>query len=116
MSLLHSAVLVLNQSYELPSICSVCRALLLILRERAQIVERLEGVVLSVSQHYAIQSVVRLYKCVHVPRRNIVLSKSNVLKRDRYVCQYFGNKTKDLTVDHIIPRSKGGLFMGKPSR
>jgi 5-methylcytosine-specific restriction endonuclease McrA len=108
MSLLHSAVLVLNQSYEPLSICSARRALLLVLRERAQIVERLEGVIRSVSQHYAVPSVVRLYKYVNVPRRNIVLSKSNVLKRDRYFCQYCGNKTNDLTVDHIVPRSKGG--------
>ena len=108
MSLLDSSVLVLNQSYEPLSVCSARRALLLVMRGRAQIVERLEGFVRSVSHHYAVPSVVRLDRYVNVPRRRIVLSKTNILKRDHYKCQYCENKTKDLTVDHVIPRSKGG--------
>ena len=108
MSLLNSAVLVLNQSYEPLSVCTVRRALLLIMRGRAEIVERLDGVVRSVSYCYSVPSVVRLDRYINAPRRRVFLSKTNILKRDHYSCQYCGSKTNDLTVDHVVPQSKGG--------
>ena len=105
---LERSVLVLNQNYEPLSVCSVRRALLLILRGKAETVEKLGGVVRSVSQAHPVPSVVRLGRYIHAPRRRVVLSKRNILKRDSYQCQYCGCKDGKLTVDHIVPRTRGG--------
>ena len=106
--MLKKPVLVLNQNYEPLSVCSVRRALLLVLRGKAETVEKLGGVIRSVSQDYPVPSVVRLGRYIHAPRRKVVLSKRNILKRDNHQCQYCGRKDGKLTVDHIVPRTNGG--------
>ena len=108
-SLLDNSVLVLNQNYEPLSVCSVRRALLLIMRGKAEAVEKLEEVVRAVSQEFAVPSVVRLERYINAPRRRVVLSKRNVFKRDRFECQYCGRRDGKLTIDHIVPRTRGGL-------
>ena len=107
-SLLDNSVLVLNQNYEPLSVCSVRRAMLLIMRGKAEAVEKLEAVVRSVSQEFAVPSVVRLERYIYAPRRRVVLSKRNVLKRDRNQCQYCGRHDGKLTIDHVVPRTRGG--------
>lgn len=106
--LLDNNVLVLNQNYEPLSVCSVRRAMLLIMRGKAEAVEKLEAVVRSVSQEFAVPSVVRLERYINAPRRRVVLSKRNVFKRDRNQCQYCGRHDGKLTIDHVVPRTKGG--------
>jgi 5-methylcytosine-specific restriction endonuclease McrA len=53
-------------------------------------------------------SVIRLRNYVKIPYKEISLSRRNVLHRDNYTCQYCGVRRHDLTIDHIIPRSRGG--------
>ena len=77
--LLEKTVLVLNQNYEPLSTCSVRRALLLILRGKAEAVEKMSEVVHSVSQDFPVPSVVRLERYIRAPRRRVVLSKRNIL-------------------------------------
>ena len=114
--MLERTVLVLNQNYEPLSVCSVRRALLLILRGKAEAVEKMGEVIHSVSQDYPVPSVVRLGRYIRAPRRRVVLSKRNILKRDNHQCQYCGSKDGKLTVDHIVPRTKGGpRDLGKTS-
>ncbi len=108
-SLLNRSVLVLNQSYEPIHICSVRRAIILIFRGRAEIVEALEDLSLrSVSSLYPVPSVVRLDIYLRIPPKPLALTKRNVLKRDGNQCQYCGTKRAKLTVDHVIPRTRGG--------
>ena len=106
--LLSKSVLVLNQNYEPLNVCSVRRALILILRGKAQAVEIAEEVIHSVRQNFPVPSVVRLERYIHAPRRRVVLSKRNVFKRDNYQCQYCGGKEAKLTLDHVVPRKFGG--------
>ena len=106
--MLEKSVLVLNQNYEPLSICSVRRALLLILRGKAEAVEKLGLVIRSVSQDHSVPSVVRLWRYIQAPRQKVVLSKRNILKRDNHQCQYCGSKSGKLTIDHIVPRTSGG--------
>ena len=106
--MLERSVLVLNQNYEPLSVCSVRRALLLILRGKAETVEKLAEVVRSVTQDHPVPSVVRLGRYIRTPRRRVVLSKRNILKRDNHQCQYCGRKDSKLTIDHIVPRTRGG--------
>ncbi len=62
----------------------------------------------TVSKKFPLPSVIRLYGFFKIPYRNIVLSRRNIMRRDENTCQYCGKKTSDMTIDHIIPRSRGG--------
>ena len=52
-------------------------------------------------------TIVRLNKYVHVPHKKVTLSRYNIYRRDDYSCVYCGSREK-LTIDHVIPKSKGG--------
>ena len=107
-SLLDNHVLVLNQNYEPLSVCSARRAIVLLFRGKAQVVEERDLRICTVSQSFPLPSIVRLELYVHVPRKNIVLSKRNIMKRDGSRCQYCGSTRGPMTVDHIVPRTLGG--------
>lgn len=102
-------VLVLNQSYEPISVCSPKKALLLCLLMKAEIVEVRKGLsIRTISTSFQYPSVIRLSGYVKRPFKSIVLSRKNILRRDDFRCQYCGSKKSDLTIDHILPRSRGG--------
>ncbi|MCX6141479.1 MAG: HNH endonuclease [Candidatus Kapabacteria bacterium] len=102
-------MLILNQSYEPISVCSTKKALLLLFLTKAEIVEdNPSGMVHTVRECYPFPSVIRLSAYLRVPFRKIELSRKNILRRDGYRCQYCGSNQSPLTVDHIIPRSRGG--------
>lgn len=102
------SVLVLNQDYTPCTICPVHRAFLLVFLKKAELISASTGMALrTVTDSYPFPSVVRLNKYVHLPYRGVVLTRQNIFRRDGFACQYCGT-TKDLTIDHIIPRSKKG--------
>jgi 5-methylcytosine-specific restriction endonuclease McrA len=106
---LSGKVLVLNQSYEPVTICSAKKAIILIYMTKAEMIAQRDGkVVHSVRNSYPYPSVIRLSRFIHVPFKKIDLSRMNILRRDNYRCQYCGAKTQDLTIDHVIPKSRGG--------
>lgn len=103
-----SKVLVLNQDYTPLTVCTVNRAFLLVFLEKAELLERDSMTEIhSVSKSYPKPAVIKIRKYVHVPYRGVVLTRYNLFKRDNYECQYCGAKV-DLTLDHLVPRSKGG--------
>ncbi|MFQ5913217.1 MAG: HNH endonuclease [Nitrospinota bacterium] len=102
-------VLVLNRSYEPLQICSGRRAITMILGGRAEAVEGDGFLVRSFHLSLRLPSVIRLQRYVRIPRRGeIAFSKRNVFRRDNHSCQYCGYQGKGLTIDHVIPRSRGG--------
>ena len=101
-------VLVLNQSYEPLTICRVRRAVMLIYRGKAEMLENGVGFVHSVSDSFPIPSVIRLAYLIRRPRRERKMTRFEVFNRDHSTCQYCGKETKQLTLDHIIPRYRGG--------
>ena len=102
-------VLVLNQNYEPLSVCTVKRAVVMVFLDRAEIIETLDGQrIRSVSTSIAVPSVVRLGAYIRVPYKRIMLSRKNIIKRDAGRCQYCGNKSVHMTVDHVIPKNLGG--------
>jgi len=102
-------VLVLNQSYEPLLVCSVQKAVILLYLQKAEIVvENMHRKLRSVSRVYPFPSVIRLNKYKRIPFKGIMLSRKNILRRDGHRCQYCGTTAAPLTVDHIIPRSRGG--------
>ncbi|MDA0711151.1 MAG: HNH endonuclease, partial [bacterium] len=84
------------------------RAIVLVFRGRAEIVESLDISIHSVSRHFPIPSVVRLDFYVRLPSKPLALSKRNVLRRDGHQCQYCGSRRGPFSIDHVLPRAHGG--------
>ena len=106
--MVNSPVLVLNQNYEPLNISRVRRAVVLLLRDKAEVLENGRGNLHSVCDVFDVPSVIRLVYFIRRPRRQRKLTKLEVFNRDRYVCQYCGRESKELTLDHVIPRRRGG--------
>ncbi len=102
-------VLVLNHNYEPLSVCHVKKAVVLLYLGKAELIEAYDGRFLhSVSLTIPFPSIVRLSIYVRVPYKKIVLSRKNVLRRDGHRCQYCNRSDVALTVDHVVPRARGG--------
>src|SRR5215211_6232438 len=103
-------VLVLNASYEPINVCTVRRAAVLILKERAEILEEGDWALHAENFTLARPVVIRLLTYVRIPRdaHRRKITRRAVFARDRWTCQYCGHERGKLTVDHVIPRSKGG--------
>jgi len=101
------SVLVLNASYEYLNVTSIKRAISLIYKKKAEIVEAIEGrVVGGRSVRMGMPSIVRMVYYIRRPFKEVPLTRKNVLLRDRQTCQFCGRSGD--TVDHLIPRSRGG--------
>ncbi len=101
-------VLVLNATYEPINVCSLKRAVVLLLKDRAEILEAGNRAMRAAGFSIPQPHVIRLLNYVKVPRGDRrKLSRRVVLARDGYRCQYCGS-TRHLTLDHVIPRSRGG--------
>ena len=102
-------MLVLNATYEPINVCTVRRAVVLLLKEKAEMIERAEFELHSESCTIARPMVIRLVAYVRIPRdtHRRKITRRAVFARDDWTCQYCGARS-NLTVDHVIPRSKGG--------
>lgn len=101
-------VLLLNVSYEPLKIISRNRAITLVVMGEATIEAAGEGMIRSPSLSIPVPEVVRLNHFVRVPyRAKIPLTNHAVLHRDKHQCGYCV-KRKGVTIDHIVPRSRGG--------
>lgn len=98
-------VLVLNASYEPLNITSWKRAVVLLIKGKA---EQLEHNSRFVYADFPLPTVIRLRQYIRVPYKEIPLTRRNILERDRHTCQYCNHKGEQLTLDHVIPRSRGG--------
>ena len=102
-------VLVLNASYEPLNVCSVRRAHVLVYKGKAEVVEELEQPLHSANDTYPWPHVIRLVNYVRVPRTvKRRISRRALFARDGWRCVYCGNAGGRLTLDHVVPRSKGG--------
>lgn len=101
-------VLVLNQDYQALTITSVQRAIILVLMQKAEMVEsEREKVIRSPSRQLPWPSIVRLKAYVRVPYKRVLLTRKNIIRRDGNRCQYCGSPDR-ITIDHVMPRSRGG--------
>jgi len=103
--------LLLNSTYEPLRVISWQRAVILWFEGKVEIVEEYSDFQLtSMSVNIKCPAVVRLFEYVNGKRHRVKFSRVNVFSRDRYTCQYCGDKpgTAGLTYDHVVPRSKGG--------
>ena len=105
----HSAVLLLNQSYEPLNVCPMRRAIVLVGKGKAEILENGMGYIHTSTRAFPLPSVIRLVYQIRRPLPVRRLTRREAFLRDRYRCQYCGKETRDLTLDHVIPRFQGGL-------
>jgi 5-methylcytosine-specific restriction endonuclease McrA len=101
-------VLVLNQSYEPLNVCNLPRAFRLVFGQKAEVLEYDHQVIRTPRQEYRAPSVIRLQHQIRRPRPRVKLTRREVFARDGYACQYCGRQTNDLTLDHVVPRHRGG--------
>ena len=107
---LQEPVLVLNATYEPINVTAVRRALVLILKGVATTEEDDGSFIRAARFAIRIPSVIRLLEFRRIPYQTRALSRKNLLLRDRYTCQFCGRPfpAHELTLDHVIPRSRGG--------
>ena len=102
-------MLVLNATYEPINVCTVRRAVVLLLKEKAEVIEHGEWELHSATQTLNRPVVIRLVTYVRIPRdtHRRKITRRAVFARDKWTCQYCGSR-HNLTVDHVVPKSKGG--------
>lgn len=105
-----SNVLVLNASYEAINVCNVRHAIKMIVGGTARAEEKSDNLIRSPRMSMNVPLVIRLLNYVYIPHQSVKFSRKNVLSRDEYTCQYCHRQfpASDLTLDHVIPISRGG--------
>ena len=101
-------VLVLNLDHSPVAVVPVQKAIVLCLLEKANVLSTYELLkIRTVDRSFEYPAVIRLTHYKNIPFRGVLLNRNNLFKRDNGECQYCGSR-KHLTIDHIIPKSKGG--------
>src|SRR5574341_1207799 len=106
--MVNEPVLVLNANYEPLNSCTTRRAVGMMLSGKAELRVNGRGVIKTASSSFPRPAIVRLSYMVHRPRPRVKLTKKEIFRRDKYVCQYCGERPAVLTIDHIVPRHRGG--------
>jgi len=101
-------VLVLNLNYVPVNVSTVRRAVVLLVKGKAELLENHRGQLRTVDCVFDAPSIIRLAYLVKRPFLPRKLSKKEVFLRDRYTCQYCAKKSQDLTLDHVVPRRQHG--------
>jgi len=102
-------VLVLNASYEPLNVCTVRRAHVLVFKGKAEVIEELGKPLRSAAETFVWPHVIRLLSYVRVPKSvQRKISRRALFARDGWRCQYCGTDSGKLTLDHVVPRSRGG--------
>jgi 5-methylcytosine-specific restriction endonuclease McrA len=110
---LDGRVLLLNQTYEPLGTVSVTRAVIMVFKNTVS-VEEFDGdrVLRSARAEFPVPSVIRRRIYINIRRRREASSmkRLRIYMRDKFRCQYCGDKKRagELTLDHILPRSRGG--------
>jgi len=98
-------VLVLNSTSLPINITSWQRAMCLLYKGKAAVMEYNGRMI---NNKYRLPEIIRLVSYVPMPYSDVVLSRKNIYLRDNHACQYCGKTGGNLTIDHVIPKSRGG--------
>jgi 5-methylcytosine-specific restriction endonuclease McrA len=129
MTTLQNAVLVLNKNWQPVHVATVARALVLLWKDAARVVDARDYQTFSwddwsklrpadgdafmqgVRLRFRVPEVITLTGFDRLPTRAVTFSRRNIYKRDRFKCQYCGVNpgSEELTIDHVVPRAQGGV-------
>lgn len=101
-------VLLLNANYEPLNVCTMRRAMALLLLEKADVLHLRDCPLQTIRGGLDAPSVMKMRYNVRRPMPELRLSRHSILARDNYTCQYCGVKGRELTIDHVVPRWVGG--------
>tara|TARA_Y100001970_G_scaffold293620_1_gene441737 strand:- start:2412 stop:2948 length:537 start_codon:yes stop_codon:yes gene_type:complete len=101
-------VLLLNSSYEPINIIYVKKAIVMYFLDKVEVVSQTNNYIRSVNIKFPIPDIIKLKKYIYIKYDSIPLTRRNIIKRDHCTCQYCGKKYNDITIDHILPKDKGG--------
>jgi len=106
-----TSCILLNQDYSFLNMINWKRALCLMAKEKVQVLAYSNRSILTAEGlMIKIPAVMKLMKLIRtLYRSRVPFSRRNVLIRDGYRCLYCGSQGKKLTIDHIIPRCRGGV-------
>lgn len=107
--LLNRAVLVLNANYSPMMVCTAKRAICLEYLDKIDILVNYSDRVHSPSTSLNLPSVIKIRDFVRYDNLSVELNRKNVIARDENICQYCGTSKNPLTIDHIIPKGRGGI-------
>tara|TARA_Y100000590_G_scaffold112343_1_gene128141 strand:- start:623 stop:1141 length:519 start_codon:yes stop_codon:yes gene_type:complete len=108
LNILSKKVLLLNSSYEPMTIVNAKKAILMMLSEKVDSIEKTEYFIRSSNLKLSLPSVIKLKSYIYIKSKHISLTRKNIIQRDNYTCQYCGKYSKNITIDHIIPKVKNG--------
>src|SRR5438046_9737826 len=108
MGVVDANVLVLNLDFQPLNVCNVRRAVVLLAKEKASVIEQNGHLVTSERMSFPSPSVIRLAYHVKRPRPVLKMTRKEVLIRDDHTCQYCGKRGHGLTLDPVIPRHRAG--------
>ena len=101
-------VLVLNYDYTPLNVTSLRRGFVLVDKGKAEVLREYENPIMTTVGNFIRPLIIRLLKYIKFRRkRDIKISRARIYQRDKYVCVYCGGNKK-LTIDHVIPKSRGG--------
>lgn len=100
-------VLVLNFDYTPLNVTTYRRGFILVDKGKAEIIKSDENPIISGFKTYVRPVIIRLLNYIKFHTRTLRANRNRIYKRDGYECVYCGSK-KDLTLDHVVPKSKGG--------
>ncbi len=107
-SLLDRVVLVLNNNYAPLDICNTKRAVCLWYLGKIDVIESYPEFLHSPGEALPAPSVVKLNEYIRYQSLEVILTRKNLMIRDQHTCQYCGSATGPMTLDHVLPREKGG--------
>jgi 5-methylcytosine-specific restriction endonuclease McrA len=102
------SVLLRNSTAEPLNGCATRRAFRRLFGEKAEVLEYDHHEIRTPRMTYRAPSVIRLQYMIRRPRPRVRLSRREVFARDGHTCQYCGKQSHDLTLDHVVPRHRGG--------
>ena len=106
--MLNNKVLLLNNSYEPISIITAKKAVIMYFLDKVDVVKKSKIVINSLYLKFNIPEVIKLKNYIYIKHSKIPLTRKNILKRDNNICQYCGKNKSEITIDHILPKDKGG--------
>ena len=107
--LMNRAVLVLNANYTPMSICTAKRAICMFFLKKIEVLAHYTEKINSPSIKIDLPSVIRVNDYVRYDNMAVEINRKNILARDEYICQYCESSNTPLTIDHVIPKVKGGM-------